>query len=222
MVVTLYTEVLGRQSFLVQGVYRKKSKFPPTLFQPLTLLEIEQSVSPKRELQRIKEAILLYPYHSIPFDHSKVAIALFLSEILFKTLREEEPNPALFEFVENALHFFDTIEVGVADFHLWFIVNFTRFLGFYPVNNYSSVNCVFDQVNGRFYASPLKTPAQDELLYAYWLNKLLELSADNLGSLALNHDIRNVILTRFTEYYHTHLGHLGPIKSLPVLQGVFG
>ena len=81
LVTTIYTEALGRKSFLIQGVYKKKTKFPPTFFQPLTLLELEIEVKPKRELQRIREIGLDIPFHSLPFDAVKRAISMFISEI---------------------------------------------------------------------------------------------------------------------------------------------
>jgi DNA repair protein RecO (recombination protein O) len=222
IITTLYTDVFGRQSFLVQGAYRKKSKLPAIFFQPLTLLEIEVSISPKRDLQRIKDAAILHPFHAIPFQPDKGAIALFLSEIFYKTLREEEGNPAMFEFLENAIQFMDRMEHGVANFHLWLMLHFSKYLGFFPIDNFSNVNCVFDLQNGRFYNPALISVSNAERDLAQWIHQLITLSPENIPSLELNHRLRNDIISLLIEYYHIHLGHLGPIKSLPVLQGVFG
>jgi DNA repair protein RecO (recombination protein O) len=222
LIATLYTEAFGRQSFLIQGVYRKKSKYPPVLFQPLTLLEIETAISPKRELQRIKDASILHPFHSIPFSPDKSAIALFLSEILYKTLREEEKNPAMFGFLENSLQFLDRMDEGAANFHLWLLINLSKHLGFYPICNYSEENCLFDLANGRFYNPALITATNADREIAWWLNKFITLTPEKLPDLELNHQLRNSIIATLIEYYHIHLGNLGNIKSLAILQGVFG
>lgn len=221
LVVTMFTETHGRQSFMVQGVYKKKSRFPPTLFQPLTILNLELSYSNKRELQRIKEATISIPFQSIPFDYKKATVALFLSEILYKSLREEVPNTQMFSFLENSIHFMDTTHEEIANFHLWFLLNLSKFLGFFPMNNYTPNKSIFDAVNGKFYEPALKKPLTEELEYASGLHKILELQITDFHKLPLNHHQRNQLLSGITEYYKIHLGHTGSIKSLPVLQALF-
>lgn len=221
LVTTIYTETHGRKSFMVPGVYKNKSKFPPVLFQPLTLLDLEISIAPKRELQRIKEASLYQPFHSIPFNTTKSAITLFIAEILYKTLHEEEPNYQLFNFLIHSIQLLDLNDSGTANFHLWFLINFTKHLGFYPTNNYSASNSCFDQANGRFYAPTLMSPTSEDFASAKWISKLLALQSTELNALSINHVTRNVLLTQLIEYYNAHQGHLGTIKSLAVLQSVF-
>ena len=221
LVATIYTRLQGRKSFLVQGVYKPRSKFPASYFQPLTLLDLEISINPRRELQRIRELALHVPFHSVPFDITRGTIALFLAEILYKTLREEEPNPVLFDFLFHAIQFFDLNDEGAANFHLWFLINFTKHLGFYPDNNFSSAHPVFDPMNGRFFSPMMVQPTERELQNGVWLSKFMEASLEEAGKLKLNHSIRNSLLMILVEYYQVHLGGLGQIKSLPVLQNVF-
>ena len=220
LIATIYTEALGRKSFLIQGVYKKKSKFHPTFFQPFTLLDLELDHHPKRELQRIKE-LAIQPFHSIPFDITKSTIALFLSEILYKTLKEEEPNPQLFDYLYHSIQLLDVNEAGVANFHLVFLVNLTKYLGFYPINNYSTVESLFDPVNGRFVQTLNATAAQSDRSLGPWMHQLLSLSFDQLDSLQLNHRLRADLLKLLIEFYSLHLSGLNNIKSLPVLQSVF-
>ena len=221
LVATIYTQSHGRQSFLIQGVYRKKSGFSPTLFQPLTLLDLEISVTPKRELQRIKEVSVSNPFHSLPYDHTKSAIALFLSEILYKTLREEETNQAMFGYLFHSIQLLDAMEYGTANFHLWFIVHLTKYLGFFPVDNYSTENCMFDAANGRFYEPLMIKPSENDLIIARLLHDILNTIPENLRNINLNHHTRNLLLKHVVEFYHFHLGGLGTIKSMPVLKQVF-
>lgn len=221
IIATLYTELFGRRTCMVQGVFKKKSKFPPVFFQPFTILEIELAISPKRELQRLKEATIVHPFHSIPFDPVKNAIVLFLSEVVYKTLREEEQNTVMFSFLENAIELLDRMDDGKANFHNWFLIQLTKYLGFYPSENYTESNCVFDLINGRFYDPSLKAATEMERETARWIYKIICSAPDTLNELKLNHELRNKIAETLIEYYHIHLGHFGNIKSLTVLQGVF-
>jgi len=220
VVATIYTEALGRKSFLVQGVYKKKAKFHSSFFQPFTLLELEIDSNPRRELQRIKE-INLYPFHSLPFDVTKSTIALFLSEILYKTLKEEEPNPPLFEYLFHAIQFLDMKETGIANFHLVFLVNLTKYLGFYPLQNYSEVENLFDPVNGKFSQSLTSSSVNSDRVLSQWVHQLLNISFEDMELLQLNHQTRNSLLKLIIEYYNLHLGGLTNVKSLPVLQSIF-
>jgi DNA repair protein RecO (recombination protein O) len=221
LVSTIYTEQLGRKTFLVQGVYGRKSKFHPTFFQPFTLLDLEMYMNPKRELQRIKEVNLDIPFHTIPFDPVKSTIALFLSEILYKVLKEEEANHSLFHYLYHAIQILDTKETGIANFHLVFMLNLTKYLGFYPVDNYSETEIMFDPFNGKFFSYLESQKSDSDKVLSEWMHKLLNASFDELEKLTMNHQIRYSLLRMLIDFYNLHLGGLGNIKSLSVLKNVF-
>lgn len=221
LVTTIYCEALGRKSFLIQGVYKKKTKFHATFFQPFTLLDLEVDINPKRELQRIKEIALDHPFHSIPFDAVKSALTIFLAEILYKTIKEEEPNPPLFEYLYHAIQLLDIKDSGIANFHLVFLINLTRYLGFYPENNYSEINEVFDPVNGKFFPALSHHGIEMQKQLSLWMSKLINLNFESLELLPMNHNTRNQLLKLIIEFYNLHLGGLSNVKSLPVLQSVF-
>jgi DNA repair protein RecO (recombination protein O) len=221
LIASIYTETHGRKTFLIQGFYKRKSKFHSTFLQPLTLLDLEIDVNPRRELQRIKEISFAYPFRTIPFDTVKASVALFLAEILYKTLKEEESNTPLFDYIYHAIQVLDMKDTGVANFHLLFLINLTKHLGFYPIDNYSESNSIFDSVNGRFYQfMPAQFTESDRLLSS-WIHNLLNISFEQLETLQLNHFTRNGLLKLLIDFYHFHLGSLGEIKSLPVLKSVF-
>ena len=131
LIVKCYTQE-GLKSYMLKRILKaKKGKLKAAYFQPLTQLELVAKHNVKGNLNFIKEAKVSYPYSSITFDISKQAIALFLSEILNKSIHEEEVNAPLFEYIETALIWLDTHN-NVANFHLLFLVNLTKHLGFYP------------------------------------------------------------------------------------------
>ena len=105
-------------------------------FQPMFALDFEGLISSKSELHRMREihnGILL---KSIPFDVRKSTIALFMAEVLYRLIGESEENRELFEFIWGSVEALDSLNEGVANFHLWFLANISHFLGFSPGNEY--------------------------------------------------------------------------------------
>lgn len=220
LVTTIYTELLGRKSFLVQGVFSQRPRFHPSFFQPFTLLDIQVDQKPTRELQRIKEAVLIQPFQTIPFDVSKRAITLFLTEILSKTIKEEEANQVLFQYLYTCIELLDLNNSAIANFHLVFLVNYSKYLGFYPVDNYSDVNCLFDVVNGKFNQKVIQQERTDKGI-SFLIHKLLNVNFHDMETLQLDHQKRMVLMKVIIDYYNLHLGRIGEIKSLAVLQSLF-
>ncbi len=154
LVVYLYTDVAGRQTYLVQGVRSTRSKGnKAALLQPMFLLEYEGITPRHGEMHRMKDVIASPPLASLPFDVRKSTVALFMAEVLYRLIREPEPDPHLFAFIEQAVQALDLMEDGVANFHLWFLVKLSRFLGFYPGNSYAEGD-FFDILRGEFVKLP--------------------------------------------------------------------
>ena len=76
----IYTELFGRQSYIINGVRSHRSKIKLTLFQPLTILDLEVYYKPVRDLQRIKEVRNHTLLFNIPNDIHKSSIAIFIAE----------------------------------------------------------------------------------------------------------------------------------------------
>ena len=140
MVVYLLTDAGGRRSYMVQGVRSRNGRGSKlALFQPMFPVEFEGLESPRQQMHRFKEVRGGFVLQSLPFDVRKSTMALFMAEVLYRLVREyDEPNEALFDFVWNCVGALDSMDEGVANFHLWFLANLSRFLGFCPGNEYAS------------------------------------------------------------------------------------
>ena len=139
LIVKCYTEE-GIKSYLLKRIFKaKKGKLKVAYFQPLTQLELVASHNQKSSLNYIKEAKVLYPYTTVHNNIIKQTIVIFLSEILNKALREEEANIQLFEFLEISLKWLDAHD-QISNFHLLFMLNLTKHLGFYPDKENSQFN----------------------------------------------------------------------------------
>ena len=150
LIVKIYTELFGIQSYLVRGIRKTKSKVKPGLFQPLTLLDLEVNHKENASLQSIREVRVAAPYQTIPFDIYKSTVAIFINELLYKVIREEEPNPDLFEFLwQTCLNLDETTET-VSAFHIRFSIELMHYLGFFPRLNYAAATPLFNMRDGIF------------------------------------------------------------------------
>jgi len=221
VIVTIYTEVFGRQSYLINGVRSKKAKIKANILQPLFLLNMEVYHKPKRELQRVKEVQNDFIFSSLPYDIRKSTLAIFIAEILSKTIQEQEPNTELFNYIYNSIQVLDLKEKGISNFHLYFLIHLTKYLGFFPENNHSSFNCFFDLKAGGF--------VKIKPMHLFFLNKseskvlseMLEFSDNQHENVNISHKDRMEILEKILDYYSLHNDGVSNIKSLSVLKEVF-
>jgi DNA repair protein RecO (recombination protein O) len=131
-IVKIYTREKGLQSYMVKGFNKKKGAFHPSLFNALSVLDFVGYDNPKKEIQILKEARIAYNYKSIPFDIRKSTVLIFLNEVLFKSIKEEEENESLYRFIRSNLVLFDEMESNFNDFYLYFLLHLTKYLGFFP------------------------------------------------------------------------------------------
>jgi DNA repair protein RecO (recombination protein O) len=221
LIITIYTKNTGRQSFILNSSKRGKSRGVKGPVQPLCLVEIVAYHKESREIQRIKEIKNSPVYQSIPFNISKSSQILFLAEILNKTLREQESNPLLFNFIKNSLIYLDLNENPLPDFHLYFLFRLTEYLGFLPDTDKNCQNSWFDLEKG--------TVVKNKPLHPYYLNTEATKAFCSLGNIKLrelenfkiSRILRNHLIVKLLDYYHLHFEYLGEVKSLKVLQEIF-
>ena len=221
MVVQMLTDRYGRQSYMVQGVRSSRGRGSKmALFQPLFLLQFEGLESSHSDLHKMREVHNDVVFGSIPYDVRKSTIALFMAEVLYRLIGESEANEALFEFVYTSVEALDKMEEGVANFHLWFLANLSRHLGYYPGNDHRK-GYLFDMHEGVFVATQPMHDATMNEAEAEMLRDLLECDLDCLGEIPLNRAQRVAMLTRLVEYYAIHLEAIRSVRSIEILQEVF-
>lgn len=222
MVVYLLTDTGGRRSYMVQGVRSRNGRGSKlALFQPMFPVEFEGLESSRQQMHRFKEVQGGFVLQSLPFDVRKSTMALFMAEVLYRLVREyDEPNQALFDFVWNSVGALDSMDEGVANFHLWFLTNLSRFLGFSPGNAYLP-GAWFDIREGSF--TPLR-PSHGEVLSAddaRILHDLLECDVRYIAEIGLNRRQRVAYLDALLVYYGYHLDAIHAVQSVRILQEVF-
>jgi DNA repair protein RecO (recombination protein O) len=218
LIVKCYTSH-GIKSYLLKGILKSKSKkLKPAYFQVFTLLDLVANHNNKGRLNYIKEASVYKPFHSIYTNIYKSTIALFLSEILTNVLKEEEENFNLFNFIEKALIWLDTND-KISNFHLLFLLDLTKYLGFYPKINHNDA-LFFNLKQGVFTNSkPMVSYITNENLTL--LKSIIGINFDAISFLKINVKNRQSFLLFLIDYFKLHLPEFNKPKSLAVLQTVF-
>lgn len=219
IIVKCYTKNRGVVSYLLRGVLKsKKGSAQIAYFQPLSQLEIEENYRPNQSLQFIKDVKLGVSYRSMHTNILKASIVMFLSEVLSATLKEEEANISLYEFLETTLQWLDH-EKDFANFHLLFLLELSKHLGFYPENSNSDLP-YFNLRSGSFElrAQAPYTVSGENLEF---IKQLLDLKFDNLKAIKLHSKQRQSLLNLFVFYFELHLSDFKKPKSLSILNQVF-
>ena len=192
------------------------------MFQPLALVELEADFRPNATIYKVKEAKSLYPFATLPYDPYKSAIALFLSEFLYRAVREEAENRPLFAYLYHSVIWLDECREGFANFHLVFLMRLSRFLGLYPNLEDYHAGDYFDLQNACF--TPLRPQLHSNYIApeeAARLTQLMRMNYETMHLFTMNRLERTRCLNIMNEYYRLHLPDFPVLKSLEVLKELF-
>lgn len=244
IIAKIYTEQSGLCSFLVQGARKKTSAVKANLLQPLSLIELVAYHKESTGLQKMKEMKNDHPLTSIQSNFAKTSIALFLSEILLRSIREESPNKPLFSFLHNSLVILDELE-NPANFHLLFLIKLTKFLGFFPHDFFPNPGSFIGEPHFAYQAvanGHSHDPKENTLFFnlsegvfekekpchphfldhdsATILRQLISMDFDALKFFSVDRRNRKILLEKIIDYYRLHLTGFQEIKSHQVLETV--
>ena len=220
IIARIFTEQFGLQSYLIKGIRQAKARLKPGLFQPLNILDLVVYHKQKSTLQNIREANYLFPYQSIPFDIRKSSIALFINELIHKTIHEEEANQELFDFLLRTCVELDESQSPANWFHLVFALRFTRFLGFMPQQNHSPGKNIFNLKEGFFQESIPDHPYYLDKPQSELFSRLLDNLDNSPEDIVIPSKIRDLILEKILVYYQLHFPGFTGMKSHLVLHTV--
>ena len=217
----IYTEQFGRKTFMIKGAKRKKASIRANLFQPLFLLDLDMNHNPNKNFQVIKDVKISPVLETIPNDMAKRAISLFVAEILYRAIKEEEANSQLFGYIFHSVELLDHMVNNTINFHLFFLVGLLRHLGFFPINNFSPANCCFDMLRGKFVPGiPPHNHFMGKDLGALF-SAILRNNEGDFGIVGINNMSRIALLEKIIEYYQIHLDGFPKIKSFDVFKELF-
>lgn len=215
----MFTRQLGVRSYLIKGVRGRNARVKQNLLQPLTCLDMVVYNNPKTDLNYIKELSHRSLHkdnpaeggmgHSVPIEN---ALRFFMTEVLYKSLQEAEPLPALFDYVEDTNAQLSTPN---AQLPILFLLTVARHLGLEPLDNYTSREPLFDLQEGRFTSMATETtlpPALSNMLHNY-----LHLP---LSSFHFPLDERTALIDALLAYYQLHLSNFRNFTSHEILHTI--
>jgi DNA repair protein RecO (recombination protein O) len=202
IIVTIFTGQFGLQTYIVNSARSSSSKNKIALYQPLTLLDLVVYHRENASILRIKEAKCLHAYQSISSDFRKSAIALFLNEILNKTVKDQSHAEELCDFLINSFIHFDLQTTNTENFHLLFLIRLSRYLGFRPSG-------VSELMGARVSADEVEENILQQLVTANYSDPI---SITNMQ--------RRNILEIIIRFYVSHSPNFGELKSLSVLREI--
>jgi len=224
VIVAIFTELFGLQSYLVNGVRTssKKGSSKANLFQPSAILDLVVYHNDLKNLQRLKEFKWGYLYQHIFFNVLKNSVALFMVELLQKCLKQPESNPELYHFTEDAFIYLDEADESVvANFPLFFALHVASFFGLRIQDNYSEQKSFLDLQEGLFVSEQPRHPHFLEGEYSYISSQLLKtMQPHELQQIKLNQEKRRILLHAYQSFYALHIQEFSTMKTLPVLQTI--
>lgn len=209
IIVKIFTRELGLKSYLVNGVRSMGKDSKMALYQPLTLLDLVVYNKENTGLQRISEAKLQRAHQRIPFDFSRTSIALFMTEVINRSIYENYQNESLFDFLSESVILLDQGETVLANFPLVFLIENAKFLGFYPEN----AEGFLLESNKQPFSNQELPPTLD------YLTILLEEKYLYKGKIPVL--LRRKLLDHLLDFYAQHMENPSAFKSLTVIRQVF-
>lgn len=221
VIAKIYTREKGMLSFYIPGVYGKKPAVKPSYLQPLQVLDMNFYFHHNKNLLRIKEARISFILNNIHFDVKKSSVAVFISEIIYKTIKEEEENQELFGYLLNSIRQIDEPGRNLFLFPLIFMIQYSKYAGFFPDNNYDEENRYFNIHEGKFISlfPGYENGLDDEQSQLF--SSLIQISSEKAELPAVSVKLKNELLTKIFLYYGIHVAGFGNVKTYDVLTALF-
>ena len=221
VVVKVFTRQLGLRSYIIKGVRGRGGRVKQNLLQPLSCLDMVVYNNEKTDLNYVKELSQLLSHSAtqpLSYSPTQNALRFFMTEVLYKALREAEPMPALFDYVESIN---SSLITHHSSLPITFLLTVARHLGIEPFDNYCTREPLFDLQEGRFVSAPTETtlsPDLSALLHQY-LSSFHSLSLP-LTPFHSSLDDRTALINALITYYHLHLSGFSHFHSHEILHTV--
>ena len=187
----------GRRGFLVRNVGRKTAM---SLFLPMNIIEGNVVESTRSRLWTLKGISMQYPLMGIRGSVSKNAMTMFISEVLYRVVKDGVVEPGLYEMCERNLLILDAMKADFRNYHIRFLLEFIMQLGF----------------------------SLDEEVMSPFLGEYSDLMTDFMSSsfsesmlIPMSGKQRNEIAERLLRYIEYHTESSVNVNSLSVLRELF-
>jgi len=215
----IFSKDFGRKAYFLRGLTKKKNS-PRAYLNPLTILELQVTERESKSLQQIRDISVHIPTNNLIIDPIKACMSMFITEILHKSIEENYVNGSLYLFLESAIQLLDNAE-KVKNFHVWFLVALSKFLGFYPMIDTSVNSAIFNLETGTFIRKEEESPLTLSSSASITLKTCLGMNFDEVSHLKMSASLRKELVHGLVKYYTIHVPKLNKVNSLEVLEAVF-
>ena len=196
IVVHTLSREYGRRSFLVRGAGKRLM----SLFLPLNILEADVQESTKSTLFTASNLTARNPLLGIRSNVFKNSMTMFMSEVLYRVIKEGAAEQGLYEWCERNILLLDAVHQDFSNFHLRFLLELTVALGFSPESR-DLQPFVGDQY-----------PTVERFMQTSFAESML---------IPLNGSVRNEIAEEILRYIEFHTESSVNINSLKVLRDLY-
>ena len=197
LVVHTLSKDYGRRSFLVKGAGKKSMM---SLFLPLNVLEADILETNKSTLFTARNLTAKHPLLGIRNNMFKNSMTMFMSEVLYRVVKDGAYEQGLFEWCEKDILLLDAIQTDFSNFHIRFLLELTVALGFSPESQ------DLMPFVGEHY------PAVEKFMILPFADSML---------IPLNGAARNEIAEEILRYIEYHTESSVNVNSLKVLRELF-
>lgn len=204
----IFTRELGLKSYLVNGVRSQKSKSKIALYQPMTILEMVVYNKENAGLQRVSEVKINRANQLIPFDFNRTGLALFMTEVISRSIFENYQNENLYDFLEESIIILDNKETSLGHFPLVFLMENAKYLGFAPE---SAIEFLTENKGQPFEENEIEATEnfiKELILKKYSCNVKVKLT------------LRRKLLDHLLEFYNQQLENNQSWKSMVILRQI--
>lgn len=196
IVVHTLSREYGRRSFLVRGAGKRLM----SLFLPLNILEADIVESTRSTLFTARNLTARHPLLGIRSNVFKNSMTMFMSEVLYRVIKEGAAEQGLYEWCERNILLLDAVQNDFSNFHLRFLLELTVALGFSPESR------DLQPFVGDHY------PTVERFMQTSFAESML---------IPLNGTVRNEIAEEILRYIEFHTESSVNINSLKVLRDLF-
>lgn len=225
VILSIFTELFGIQSYIVNGVRSSRPKAAKgNILQPGNILDLVVYHHEQKNIQRISEFKPGHIYTTMHVNIVKNTVALYLIELLQKSLRQPEPDPELYHFTEKVFRALDTENTAVAaNLPLFFTLRFAAHLGFHFAGHYSEYTPYLDLAEGTYVDLPPHHTNYLDETNSQLTDRLQNIHhIPDLEHVLMNKERRRNLLYAYLDFYKLHLPDFKELHSPPILHEILG
>ena len=197
LVIHTLSREYGRRGFLVRSLGKR---MPASFFLPMNVLEANINESSRSTLYTIRDLTPKRSLIGIRNNILKNAITMFISEVLYRVIKDGTNEQGLFDWCEKEILILDDMGAGFNNFHIRFLMELCIILGFSPDS----------QGLAPFAGDRMET-----------MDRFLKASFEEAMMIPLTGAVRNEIAEDLLRYIEFHSESSVNVKSLQVLRELF-